>query len=57
MAHCFVELGAYGAIGDFDCDGMTEEEICDAVQEIVEEFVSTEVGWVVVDNKADYWNG
>lgn len=55
MAQCVVEFGAYGAIGDFECDGMSEEEIIDNVQEIVEEFATTEVGWVIVDDLEEYY--
>jgi len=54
MAHCFVEFGAYGAIGDFDTEGMTEEQILEEVEEITQEFVAQESGYVIVDNMEDY---
>lgn len=54
MAHCFVEFGAYGAIGDFDIEDMTEEEILENVEEIIQEFASQEAGYTIVDNKEDY---
>jgi len=54
MAHCFVEFGAYGAIGDFDIEGMTEEQILEEVEEITQEFVAQESGYIIVDNKEDY---
>ena len=55
MAHCFVEFGAYGTIGDFECDEMTEEQITETAQEIIDEFVTTEISWTVVENEEDYW--
>jgi hypothetical protein len=54
MAHCFVEFGAYGAIGDFDTEDMTEEEILENIEEIIQEFTSQEAGYIIVDNKEDY---
>lgn len=55
MAKCYVELGAYGAIGDFEVEeGMTEEAICEAVQDIVDEFVASEMGWVIVEDDEEY---
>lgn len=55
MAHCFVEFGAYSAIGDFEIEeGMTEEQIIEAVEEIIQEFVAQESGYVIVDNVEDY---
>lgn len=55
MAHCFVEFGAYGTIGDFEIEeGMTEEQIIETVDDITNEFVASEVGWVIVENEEDY---
>ena len=55
MAHCFVEFGAYGAIGDFEIEeGMTEEQILETIDAITNEFVATEIGWVIVENEEDY---
>ena len=55
MAHCFVEFGPYGAIGDFECDGMTEEEINEEAAQILDDFVIGEgFNVVVVDNREDY---
>ena len=55
MAHCFVEFGAYGAIGDFEIDeNMTQQDINDICWEIVEEFANDNYGIVIVDNKEDY---
>lgn len=55
MAHCFVEFGAYGAIGDFEIEeGMTEEQILETIDVITNEFVETEIGWVIVENEEDY---
>lgn len=55
MAHCFVEFGAYGAIGDFEVEeGMTEEQILETIDAITNEFVATEIGWVIVENEEDY---
>ena len=55
MSRCFVEFGAYGAIGDFDAEGMTEDQIHEEIDLIVTEFVSGEVGWIFVENEKDYW--
>lgn len=55
MAHCFVEFGVYGAIGDFEIDeNMTQQDINDICWEIVEEFANDNYGIVIVDNKEDY---
>ncbi len=54
MAHCFVEFGSYGTIGDFDTTGMTEEQIFEEIEVITDEFVATEIGWTIVENKEDY---
>ena len=55
MAHCFVEFGCYGAIGDFECNEMTEEEIREEAAQILDDFVIGEgFDIVVVDNKEDY---
>lgn len=54
MAHCFVEFGSYGAIGDFDTEGMTEEQILEEIEAITQEFVAQESGYVIVDNIEDY---
>lgn len=55
MAQCVVEFGAYGAIGDFECDDMSEEEICATAQEIIEEFAASEAGWVIVNDLEEYY--
>lgn len=55
MAHCFVEFGAYGAIGDFECNEMTEEEIHEEAAQILDEFVIGEgFNIVIVENEEDY---
>ena len=55
MAHCFVEFGAYGAIGDFEIEEwMSEEQILEEVEEITQEFAAQEAGYVIVDNIEDY---
>ena len=55
MAHCFVEFGAYGAIGDFEyTDDMSEEQMYETIDEIVQEFVSTEVGYTIVEDGEEY---
>ena len=55
MAHCFVEFGAYGTIGDFEIEeGMTEEQILEEIKAITDEFVTTEIGWTIVENEEDY---
>ena len=55
MAHCFVEFGTYGAIGDFECNEMTEEEIHEEAAQILDEFVIGEgFNIVIVENEEDY---
>lgn len=55
MARCFVEFGAYGAIGDFKVEeDMTEETICTIVHEIAEEFMSSEIGWTIIEDGEEY---
>ena len=55
MAHCFVEFGQYGAIGDFEIEeGMTEKQVLEEIEAITDEFVTTEIGWTIVENKEDY---
>ena len=56
MAHCFVEFGGYGTIGDFEIEeGMTEEQIIEYIDVITNEFVETEINWVIVENEEDYY--
>lgn len=55
MAYCFVEFGPYGAIGDFDTEGMTEEEINAEAAQILDEFIISEgYNIVIVENQEDY---
>lgn len=55
MAHCFVEFGGYGAIGDFEIEEwMSEEQILEEIEQITQEFVAQEAGYVIVDNAEDY---
>lgn len=57
MAHCFVELGGYGIIGDFDTKEMTKEQILNEIETIADEFIATEIMWTIVENKEDYYSG
>lgn len=55
MARIYVEFGCYGAIGDFECDNMTEEEISEACNEILWDFVISEgYNAVRVEDDEDY---
>ena len=55
MARVYVELGAYNAIGDFEyTDDMSEEQMYENIDEIVQEFVSTEVGYTIVEDDEEY---
>lgn len=47
MARIYIEFGCYGAIGDFECDDMTEEEITEVCNEIFWDFVNGE-GYTII---------
>lgn len=50
-----VEFGCYGAIGDFDTTGMTEEAVYAEAQDILNDFIASEgYNIVMVDSLEEY---